>query len=251
MKKKILIGLGLLVFLLVLLWSGASFYPDWLWFENLGYSPVFWTMLLSKFGLGSLIWLIFIFTMILNLFIANRIKPSTTPETSVKYEGGTFFQLPLSGKSANAIIVGFFLVSSFLIATNGAYRWDMVLLYFHQQPFGGTDPIFNKDISFYVYSLPFYIFMQKGLLIFSFIAGLVALWWYLKDQILQIIDEFTQKEGGPGSFPKIIIAPKARKHILALGAIMVLLIAWGYHLKVFGLLYSTEGAAFGACYTDD
>ena len=250
MNKRILIGIGVAIFLLVLLWSGASFYPDWLWFKNLGYSPVFWTMLLSKFGLGSVIWLVFILTMILNLYVANRIKPSTKPQTSFKYEGGTLFQLSLSGRSTNIIVIAFFLIASFFVATNGAYRWDMVLLYLYQQPFGSTDPIFNRDIAFYVYSLPFYLFLQRGLLIFSFIALLIALWWYLKDQILGMVDEFAQMEGGPVSFSRIAIAPTVRKHLLTLGAVIALLVAWGYYLKVYGLLYSTDGAAFGAGYTD-
>ena len=250
MNKKILIGIGLVVFFLVLLWSGASFYPDWLWFKNLNYSPIFWKMVLSKFGLGSVVWLIFMFMMILNLYIANRFKPSATKETSLKYDGGTFFQLSLSPKNLNALIVGFFLIISFMIATKGAYRWDMVLLYINQHPFGSTDPIFQRDIGFYVYSLPFYMFVQKGLLTFSFFAVLVTAWWYLKDSALKIIDEFTQAEGKPVSLSKIDLAASARKHLLFLGGIIVLLLAWGYYLKVFGLLYSTEGAAFGAGYTD-
>jgi len=250
MNKKILIGIGLVIFFLVLLWSGASFYPDWLWFKNLNYSPIFWKMVLSKFGLGSVVWLIFMFMMILNLYVANRFKPSETKETSLKYEGGTFFQLSLSPKNINALIVGFFLIISFMIATKSAYRWDMVLLYINQQPFGSTDPIFHRDIGFYVYSLPFYMFVQKGLLTFSFFAVAVTAWWYLKDSALKLIDEFTQAEGKPVSLSKIDLAATAQKHMLFLGGIIVLLLAWGYYLKVFGLLYSTEGAAFGAGYTD-
>jgi uncharacterized membrane protein (UPF0182 family) len=57
-KKLIIIGCGLIAILL--LWSGVSIYPDWLWFENLGFSPVFWTMLLSKFGFGLMIWVLLI-----------------------------------------------------------------------------------------------------------------------------------------------------------------------------------------------
>jgi len=252
MNKRIIIGLALIVFLLILLWTGAAFYPDWLWFINLGYAPVFWKMVLSKFGLGSVVWLVFIFIMILNLFIANRLKPLNTQETSFKSEAGAPFQLSLSGKTINNLFVLFFLVASFLIATKGAYRWDMVLLYLNQQPFGSTDPIFNKDIGFYVFSLPFYLYVQKGLLIFFIIAGVVTAWWYLKERILPIIDELTQAQaqGQSVSLPKVNIPPMARKHILTIGAVIVLLFAWGFHLKVFGLLYSTAGAAFGAGYTD-
>ncbi|MBW1802454.1 MAG: UPF0182 family protein, partial [Deltaproteobacteria bacterium] len=250
MNKKILIGIALAIVVLVLIWSGASFYPDWLWFKNLGYSPVFWTMVLSKFGLGSVVWLIFLCIMILNLYVANRFKPTKHSETSFKYEGGTSFQLSLSGKAGNVVIIAFFLIASFLIASRGAYRWDVVLLYFNQQPFGSADPIFGRDIGFYVFSLPFYLFIQKGLVIFFVIAVLVTGWWYLKDRITQIIDEFMQTEGKMVTPPKIDIAPNARKHILTLLAIIAVLFAWGYYLKVFGLLYSTAGSAFGAGYTD-
>ena len=137
-----------------------------------------------------------------------------------------------------------------MIASSGANRWEMVLRYLFQQPFGDTDPVFNRDIGFYVYSLPFYTFVQNRLLVFFGLAGGVSLWWYLKDGGLQIMNEFAQAEGRPVSLPKISLAPGARKHIMFLGGIVVLLLAWGYHLKVFGLLYSTAGAAFGAGYTD-
>ncbi len=58
MYKKLLIGFG--IFIIILLWLIVSICPDWLWFENLRYSSVFWTMLLSKFGFGAAVWLVFI-----------------------------------------------------------------------------------------------------------------------------------------------------------------------------------------------
>jgi hypothetical protein len=126
----------------------------------------------------------------------------------------------------------------------------MVLRYLYQQPFGSTDPIFNRDIGFYLFSLPFYGFVRTGLLVLFVSAGLVTMGWYLKNGALQIESEFGQVQGPPTSLPKITIAPKAKKHLIFLGGIIVLLVAWGYHLKVYGLLYSTQGPAFGASYTD-
>ncbi|NVL93013.1 MAG: UPF0182 family protein, partial [Desulfobacterales bacterium] len=119
-----------------------------------------------------------------------------------------------------------------------------------QQPFGSTDPIFNRDIGFYLFSLPFYAFVRNGLLVLFVSAGLVTMGWYLKNGALQVEGEFGQVQGPPTSLPKISIAPNAKKHLIFLGGIIVLLVAWGYHLKVYGLLYSTQGPAFGASYTD-
>ncbi|MBW2247018.1 MAG: UPF0182 family protein, partial [Deltaproteobacteria bacterium] len=72
-KKLIVIGIGIVGVLL--LWIGISVYPDWLWFENLGFSPVFWTMLLSKFGFGLMVWLFLALIIGMNIYVANRLNP--------------------------------------------------------------------------------------------------------------------------------------------------------------------------------
>ena len=126
----------------------------------------------------------------------------------------------------------------------------MVLRYLYWQPFGSTDPIFNRDIGFYVFALPFYAFIRSGLLILFVLAGGLTIIWYLKNGALQVIGEIVQVEGKPPSLPKIQVAPTVKKHLIFLGGIIVLLLAWGYQLKIYGLLYSTLGPAFGASYTD-
>ena len=247
-KKFIIIGIGIVA--VILLWSGISIYPDWLWFENLGFSPVFWTMLLSKLGFGSLVWLLLIFIIFLNLYAARRLSPGDGPRVVFGAAEGNVSPLGLSGRGLNSLLMAFILILSLFIASRGSYRWDMVLRYLYQQPFGSTDPIFNRDMGFYLFSLPFYAFVRNGLLVLFVSAGLVTMGWYLKNGALQVEGEFGQVQGPPTSLPKISIAPNAKKHLIFLGGIIVLLVAWGYHLKVYGLLYSTQGPAFGASYTD-
>ncbi|MGD2124901.1 MAG: UPF0182 family protein [Desulfobacteraceae bacterium] len=247
-KKLVLIGCGIIA--LLLLWTGVSIYPDWLWFKNLGFSPVFWTMLLSKFGFGSVVWLLLILLISLNLYAAKRLNPGDGRGVVFKAAEGYTSQLGLSGRTLNTLLIAFVLILSFTVASKSSYRWDMVLRYLYQQPFGSTDPIFSRDIGFYLFSLPFYVFVRNGLLILFVLAGLVTMGWYLKNGALQIEGEFSQAEGAPPSLPKISVAPKAKKHLIFLGGIIVVLLAWGYHLKVYGILYSTQGPAFGASYTD-
>ncbi len=242
------IGFGLIVVLLV--WLGISIYPDWLWFENLGFSPVFWTMLLSRFGFGLLVWLLLMIIICVNLYAAKRLNPGDGRGVVLKAADGGVPQSGLSDRALNSLLMAFILILSFVIASKGSFQWDMLLRYLYQQPFGSTDPIFNREIGFYVFSLPFYMFVRNGLFILFMLAGLVTMAWYLKNGALQIEGEFSQVEGVPPSLPKITIAPKAKKHLIFLGGIIVLLLAWGYHLKVYGLLYSTQGPAFGASYTD-
>ncbi|MBW2172230.1 MAG: UPF0182 family protein, partial [Deltaproteobacteria bacterium] len=248
MKKRLIIGFGLVAVLLF--WSGISIYPDWLWFAQLGFSPVFWTMLLSRFGFGFLVWLLLILVICVNLYAAKRLNPGDRPGGGLKAAYSHLSQRGISERALNSLLIAFILILSFVVASRGSYQWDMLLRYLYQQPFGSTDPIFGREIGFYVFSLPFYVFVRNGLLVLFVLAGLVTIGWYLKNGAVQIEGEFSQAEGVPPSLPKITIAPKVKKHLVFLGGIIVLLVAWGYHLKVYGLLYSTQGPAFGASYTD-
>ncbi len=248
MKTKLAIGLG--VICVIFLWVVVSLYPDWLWFEKLTFSSVFWTMILSKFGFGLATWLAFLLILFANLYIARRLNPGGGPGMTFATERGYLSQLGLSAKASGSLFVGLILVISFVIASRDADQWPMALRFLYQEPFGSTDPIFNRGIGFYVFSLPFYLFIQNRLMVFLILAGVLVLGWYLKKGGLQVIGDFSPEEGRPPSVPKITIGPKAKQHLVFLGGIFVLLLAWGYHLKIYKLLYSTGGPAFGASYTD-
>lgn len=244
--------IGALIVVLFLTWWGITVYPDWLWFEKLHFSSVFWTMLLSKLGIGLGIWLLLVVVISLNLYTAGRSKRRFRQIPGNESKPDYLAQLGLSGKSADLLLLMLALIISLSIAVKGSLRWDMVLRFFHQQPFGSSDPIFNNDIGFYVFSLPFYVFVQKGLLAIFVFSAIVTVIWYLKSSAIQAtrINEFIQSGGKQVAIPKIDIEPSAIRHLIFLGGILVLLLAWGYRLQMFGLLYSTKGAAFGAGYTD-
>ncbi len=246
MKIKLLIGFAILI--LLSLFSIISIYPDWLWFKNLGFSPVFWTMLSARFGFGFAVWLFLILIITINLYIARRLSP--VPGAGARDESPFASQIGLSANTLNLLFLAFILIASFVIASKGSDKWNMVLRYLYWQPFGTADPIFNRDIGFYVFALPFYAFIRSGLLTLFLLAAGLTIIWYLKNGALQVIGEIAQVEGRPPSLPKITVAPAVKKHLIFLGGVIVLLMAWGYHLKIYGLVYSTLGPAFGASYTD-
>jgi hypothetical protein len=242
--------IGLFVLVVLLVWSGVSIYPDWLWFLNLNFSSVFWTILLTKFGIGLVVWVLLILIISLNLYVAKRIAPGKVPGVGSHVEASYFSQVGLSGNALNLLLIAFILIGSFIIASKGSLQWDTVLRYVYQKPFGSTDPIFAKDVGFFVFSLPFYIFVRDELLVLFLFTVLLTAIWYLKDGALQIIGGLIQADEKLPSLPNISITPAAKKHLLFLGGIIVLLLAWGFHLKMYGVLYSTQGPAFGASYTD-
>ncbi|MBW2709224.1 MAG: UPF0182 family protein, partial [Deltaproteobacteria bacterium] len=225
-------------------------YPDWLWFENLGFSSVFRTMIVTRFGFGAVVWLFLILIISINLHVARRLSPVPVPGSPFGEGAGIAAQIGLSIKTLNLLFLALILIASFVMASKGSQKWDLVLRYLYQEPFGGVDPIFGRDIGFYIFVLPFYAFIRNGLMVlFLFAAGLTVI-WYLKNGALQITGEITQVEGHPPTLPKISVAPGVGKHLAFLAGIMVLLLAWGYQLKIYSLMYSTQGPAFGASFTD-
>ncbi|MBW1976605.1 MAG: UPF0182 family protein [Deltaproteobacteria bacterium] len=245
MKKGILVGIVVLV--LALLWWGISIYPDWLWFGKLHYSSVFWTKLVSEFGLGLLTWLLLMVMVILSLYVARRLSRDVGPSLAYGAKGG------ISLRSSGLLILAVVLIIGFFIASKGASQWDMVLRYLNQQAFGVKDPVFGKDIGFYVFSLPLYLFIERGLILFVVITGIVTGFWYLRNGAIQLINmsELVQDQANrQPTAPKMTMSSGAKRHFVFLVGIIILLIAWGYYLKRFNLLYSTAGAAFGAAYTD-
>ncbi|MBU0769615.1 MAG: UPF0182 family protein, partial [Proteobacteria bacterium] len=108
-KKLFIIGIGFVGVLL--LWIGISFYPDWLWFENLGFSPVFWTMLLSKFGFGSMVWLLLALIIGINIYAANRLNPPFGTRGDFKVASDYASQFGLSTATLKTLVIAFILFS--------------------------------------------------------------------------------------------------------------------------------------------
>jgi uncharacterized membrane protein (UPF0182 family) len=241
--KRLIILLAVLV--VISLAAIIAVYPNWLWFKNLEFASVFWTMIIGKFGLAASVWFCLIVLLAVNLYIAQRLNPPGAKRPTAEIGG-----FPISGNMLDNLILAAILVVSFFIASRASEQWNMVLSFFNQQPFGISDPLFNKDIGFYVFSLPFYMFLREQLLILLLFAGLVTVIWYIKDGGVQFIGEVLLADDRPSQIPKVKLAEKVSNHLLVLAAVMVLLVALGYHLKVYGLLYSTQGPAFGASYTD-
>jgi hypothetical protein len=134
------------------------------------------------------------------------------------------------------IAAGLFL--AWVIGTAASTSWLMVLRYFNYYPFNVADPIFGMDVSFYLFSLPFWNFVQTWLLISLLLSliGAVA--------IYALAQQNNLAEG------RLVILPHVQLHLSVLGALVFFVFALGHWLGRFELLYSDRGVAIGASYTD-
>lgn len=230
-RKVLLVLLVVLFMLFVLFMLLSGFYTDLLWFQSLGLSSVFWTAIKAKVGVFLVFSLLFLLFFLTNLLIARKLS------------GWGGFFLPdqrsyITSGMVNVVVVVAALVLSLMNGLGAIGQWDTMLRYLNQRPFGVLDPIFSQDVAFYVFTLPVYRFLRGWLMeVFVFaLLGSAAL--YLVSQLASW-KQFS-----------LWLTRKASLHLAVLGALLLLVVAWGYKLSAFELLYSSQGVAFGASYTD-
>jgi uncharacterized membrane protein (UPF0182 family) len=239
-RRILVIAVAILAAVFVAFTALSGFFVDVLWFREVGFSQVFWTILRTKVVLGVIFGLAFFAILYANLWIVRRITPRyhpMTPEQEIieryrlQFEPYAWWILPLFA-AVIAIFVGLGVTT----------QWRTFLLWRNSGgvTFGSTEPIFDRDVAFYVFSLPWMRFLQGWF--FSALVGVLlitSLAHYLWGGI---------RPNAPGIGEKV--TPQVKAHLSVLLGLIILAKAWGYYLGQFDLLRSTRGVVFGASYTD-
>lgn len=225
----------LLLVLLVFMGSLISLYCEYLWFKEVGYAPVFVKILSTKIILGFVFGLLFFAIIYSNILMARKLAP----KYNVSYLDGLIkMKNPVVDKYLNRILLIVSLVLGGIAGLASSSYWDVFLKFFNATPFNIMDPVFSIDVSFYAFKLPVYSFLWG----FFFIALLIALFVSV---MIHVIDGAIMVTRGAQKF-----APHVKAHISILGGLIFLLVAAGFRLLSYGLLYSTRGVVVGASYTD-
>ncbi|MCK4491477.1 MAG: UPF0182 family protein, partial [Candidatus Altiarchaeales archaeon] len=209
-------------------------YSDLLWFKTLGYGSVYMTILTTEVSIFLVATLLSFTIISINAYIADRGKKKEE----------TFREKYIAILALSAI-VGFTLSGS----------WETVLRYLNQAQFGVTDPIFIKDIGFYVFTLPFYRLTQDFLFYVIALTMMFAAITYIKNGNIILIKEEKEYEEGyisqyqlPTKFFEA--SGKVKAHFYSLAGFLWLLLAWKHSLDSYDVLYSESGVIFGASYAD-
>jgi len=227
--RVILVLVGLLV-LFILINIAKGFYTEWLWFNSLGYGSVYATILKTKLLVFFSAAIIFCLLLLGNMVLAARLAPQSEAH---------FWPWAIVSRLQrivrwNIILGTVFLSLIFGLVAQG--NWLVILQFFNGQPFGVTDPVFYKEIGFYVFSLPF-IHLLRGWFLGALIVILVGtagiyLFTYAAQRL-----KF--------DFTRPVLA-----HIGGLVMAILALFAWGYWLGIWEMVFSTRGVVFGASYAD-
>src|SRR6187551_243170 len=242
MRLRSLPGVLLLTALLLLVASSSAvgFYTDWLWFQELGYEGVFLRSLnaqTSVFGATFAAVYLFLF---LNLRFARR-RTSERPRV-VLGRGADGQPLSVDGRQLAGLANPLSIVAAVLVGFMGAANWLPWLSFFHHVAFNATDPIFHRDVSFYVFRLPIYQLIRQQALLVTVIAVVGCAVYYVFSGSFMI-----EARPGATSWPRIRLIPSARRHLSLLAAWLFGLMAWGAWLDVPSTLLAPTGSsvAFG------
>ncbi|MEO0867496.1 MAG: UPF0182 family protein, partial [Cyanobacteria bacterium J06642_11] len=133
-------------------------------------------------------------------------------------------------------------ISSLLLSLSFALvlssQWSRVLPSLNPTNFGQVDPLFNQDISFYIFRLPVLELMEfwlSGLFGFSLVAVLLV--YLLAGQSLS-----------QGRF--LGFSAPQQRHLYVLAGALLVSTSMGHWLNSYELLYSQQGVTYGASYTD-
>ena len=228
---------GLVILALILVWTGlrwaGSFYTDWLWFRELGQASVLVKIVTTRAVLFTAALAVFLGLALPSLYAAAR-STDRSPLPDAPLEALDYHLVHKLLVRAAAVVV--VLVAVFLGSYAGS-GWETVLLAMNAVPFGQSDPIFGRDFSFYIFTLPALRLVHGWL-----VAAVVGL-----GVILAVFHVVTGRLRGE---PELLGAT-ARKWLTTLGAVLFLLIAVGHWLGRYELLFSPTGTVFGVGYTDD
>ena len=219
--------LAVLLLLLFLLKPFATFYTDYLWFRALGFGGVFGTRFAAQ------IWSFFIFAIVFWVIGGANVVLALNANTGRRLSSIGIRQRPLTAPSTILALLVVFLLG-LLFGRIASGEWQTILAFFNQKSFNLQDPIWHRDVSFYVFTLPFYR------LLWGWLLGVVIL------MMLMVFGIYASRSG----FQSLQLPPQAVRHLSVLSAVFAALWAVHYQLDLYELLLSKRGFVYGVGYAD-
>src|SRR5271170_4285901 len=233
--------IGVLIAAIAFLFALARFCSivvDWAWFSSIGYVGVFWTMLATKAALFVVVFAVSTLLLWASAMLALRFASKRPLPIPAPFDPGSATVRALPGPSLRSygsaaspltwrlLVLAVSLVLGLLVAMGETGKWDLVLRFIYQAPYGRSDPLFDKDIGFYLFSLPLYVAIKNWLLWILFLTSVMAGAIY-----------FLYGDIDPDSRPWSV-SSAAIAHFSSLLGVFFAVKAWSYALDRFLLLYT-------------
>src|SRR3989441_5614318 len=222
--RRLLLPLGIIVIFLIAAFQSISFYVESLWFGSLGFEPVYWYRLQAQ----AVAFLVFTVASALVLWMLFRLvtpRPGYSRRPFIQF-GQEAIMIPTAETLKRlvlpaAVIIGVFFGLSF------SADWNIYTLFTNSvQTSTMPDPIFGRQLSFYLFTLPVLESISSWFLAMSVIGLIAAI-------LLSITDT----------------SARFRGISLALG-ILLAAIAFQTYVSRYSLLFEENSLFSGVRYVD-
>jgi excisionase family DNA binding protein len=222
-RERALVMLAVVGPPLVFMFAAAKILPAALWFHELGQLGVFRRVATAEVD----IWL--------GVATVSAIVIGTNLSVALRRTGVA------GGRGTTLAVAAVSLIGATFFTSAATRHWETFLLWLHRRPFGVADPLFGKDVGYFVFSLPF------ERLVSALLLGLIATAAAASLVVYRTRDALTLRP------PRA--SHQAQVHLAALAAAFLLVVAWRLHLARYGLELGQPAAAdsgtfAGAGYVD-
>lgn len=230
-------------------------WTDLLWYRSVDASQVFTIRLSSTIGLFAIFGVLMAVAVWLNMAIAHRLRPKKLSASAASASSTlNRYRQVMDGQSKLFIAVPAVLLG-ILAGTGSVAGVDTFLAWLHATPFGTTDPYFDLDASFFVFSLPWWRFVVSQVtwtLIIALIAAAAV--HFISGSMRTSMVRVTATLEGQAPEIKVSnpFSPSAQAHMSVLLGLIMLSIGADQWLGRFVFAISDNDALFtGIGYTDD
>ena len=212
----------------------ASWYVDWLWFRSVDLPQVFLTSLKAQVFWALCGGLVGLAVTLASHLVMTRSTRGRAVTVSFQNQAAVQLNIPKHLDRLALLAPG---LATFLVGSLFAANWLKFLLR-AGAPFGSVDPVFGRDLAFYVFALPVLEVVGSGLLLSLGIALIAAAaLYFLKGAVLLTSRGLT-------------VERPAAAHLSMLGSLVFLVLAFNSFVGMHAVLTSTEGLVAGATYVD-
>ncbi len=236
---------GVVLLLMLVLPAVATRFADWLWYRDIGFERVFLTKIVAQWALGLAAGIGSFVLLYTNARIALRGLP--TKNLHIRDASTWAQQGPreLSERIAAWVVLPATLVIGLLLALVSGGAWRVAAQFFYRTPFGVTDPIFHRDVGYYVFTMP----MIENVLTFASALAWLSLIMTAVLYLARTDIGFVMGER-QGAW-RFFVTPRAQTHLAVIGAALLGVAAVRVLLVgVPGLLLGRQPVLAGATYTD-
>ncbi|MGI6702538.1 MAG: UPF0182 family protein [Clostridia bacterium] len=245
-SKLIFVVIGIIAGFFLMLNVFLGFIVDYQWFGEVGYTSVFLAAIISKFKIGIPVFALM--TLLLYIYFINMKKDF--------YRHSGLIETNQDKKRYGKIILILSLVLSFFVSSVVAGGlWLDILKFINAVDFNVADPIFAKDIGFYMFKLPL-LNQLLSLLTFVAVVLIAATAVFYGAMMTLKTPEMIRMQDGPeggaqrsGLFSKDMLSLAVRQ-IATVGFVIFIIMAFRFFVSRYSLLFSLGGVAYGAGYTD-